>query len=86
LGGILGAIFGGQQPNFNDKGLTLNGSFLPFGTLLSAVINFLLVALVMFSIVKLYNKFRSAAAASSTNDLLAEIRDELRKSNGTSHS
>ena len=24
LGGILGAIFGGQQPNFNDKGLTLN--------------------------------------------------------------
>jgi len=86
LGGILGAIFGGQQPNFNDKGLTLNGSFLPFGTLLSAVINFLLVALVLFSIVKLYNKFRSAAAASSTNDLLAEIRDELRKNNGTSHS
>jgi len=46
----------------------------------------LLVAFVMFSIVKLYNKFRSAAAASTTNDLLAEIRDELRKNNGTSHS
>jgi len=35
--------------------------------------------------VKLYNKFRTAGAVPSTNDLLAEIRDELRKSNGTSH-
>ena len=24
LGGLVGAVFGGNRPNFNDKGLTLN--------------------------------------------------------------
>jgi large-conductance mechanosensitive channel len=29
LGGLVGAVFGGNRPNFNDKGVTLNGSFIP---------------------------------------------------------
>jgi large conductance mechanosensitive channel len=78
LGGILGAIFGGQTPNFNDKGMTINGSFIPLGSLLSAFINFLLVSFAMFLIIRVYNRFRSADPAPSTNDLLVEIRDELR--------
>jgi len=27
LGGLVGALFGGNRPNFNDKGITLNGRF-----------------------------------------------------------
>lgn len=82
LGGILGAIFGGQTPNFNDKGITVNGSFIPIGSLLTAFINFLMVSFVMFLIIRVYNRFRSADPAPSTNDLLAEIRDELRQQRG----
>ena len=48
LGGLIGAIFGGNQPNFNDKGVTLNGSFVPVGSFLTSVLNFLLVSLVLF--------------------------------------
>ena len=39
LGGLIGAIFGGNRPNFNDRGVTLNGSFIPLGSLLTSVIN-----------------------------------------------
>jgi large conductance mechanosensitive channel len=79
LGGILGAIFGGQTPNFNDKGVTINGSFIPIGSLLTAFINFLMVSFVMFLIIRVYNRVRSTDPAPTTNDLLAEIRDELRQ-------
>ena len=82
LGGILGAIFGGQTPNFNDQGITLNGSFIPVGSLLTAFINFLMVSFVMFVIIRVYNRFRSTDPAPTTNDLLAEIRDELRQQRG----
>jgi len=84
LGGILGAIFGGQTPNFNDKGVTINGSFIPIGGLLTAFFNFLMVSFVMFLIIRIYNRFRSTDPAPGTNDLLAEIRDELRLQRGGS--
>jgi large conductance mechanosensitive channel len=84
LGGILGAIFGGQTPNFNDKGITVNGSFIPVGGLFTAFFNFLLVSFVMFLIIRIYNRFRSTDPAPSTNDLLAEIRDELKLQRGGS--
>ena len=81
--GLTGAIFGGKTPNFNDKGVTLNGSFIPLGSLLTATINFLIVSLAMFFVIRLYNRFRSGSSASkpapTTNELLTEIRDELRK-------
>ena len=83
LGGLIGAIFGGQTPNFNDKGVSLNGSFIPLGSLLTATINFLIVSLAMFFVIRLYNRFRSGEATSkpapTTNELLTEIRDELRR-------
>jgi large-conductance mechanosensitive channel len=50
--------------------------------------NFFFVALVMFMVVKLYNRIRDKAGEEevgtdvSTNDLLIEIRDELRKARG----
>jgi large conductance mechanosensitive channel len=82
LGGLIGAMFGGKQPDFSKKVLNVNGSDIPFGAFATSSLNFFFVAL--FMVVKLYNKFRStddkAKAALNTNDLLVEIRDELRAS------
>ena len=82
LGGLIGAIFGGQQPDFSKKVLTVNGSDIPFGSFATSTLNFFFVALALFMVVKLYNRFRSKEdkekASLNTNDLLVEIRDELR--------
>ena len=82
LGGLIGAIFGGQQPDFSKKVLTVNGSDVPFGAFATSTLNFFFVALALFMVVKLYNRFRSKEdkekASLNTNDLLVEIRDELR--------
>ena len=82
LGGLIGAIFGGQQPDFSKKVLTVNGSDIPFGAFATSTLNFFFVALALFMVVKLYNRFRSKEdkekASLNTNDLLVEIRDELR--------
>lgn len=86
LGGLIGAIFGGSQPDFSKKFLTVNGSHIEFGKFATAGLNFLLVALALFVVVKFYNRFRDKDekkdTGPSTNDLLAEIRDELRKGRG----
>ena len=82
VGGVLGAIFGGDQPNFNDRGVTVNGSFIPLGAFLSSVLNFLLIALVVFLIVKAYNAFKRKEDTGPTEiELLTEIRDALRERN-----
>ena len=83
LGGILGAVTGGEEPDFNNKGLTVNGSFIPVGSLITSLLNFFLVALVLFILIKVYNRFRNDSPAPTTNDLLAEIRDELKKQNNS---
>jgi len=81
LGGLVGEVCGGTQPNFNDKGFTLNGSFIPVGSLFTASLNFVMVGVVMFFVIKAYGRFRTSEngqAAETTNELLASIRDELR--------
>ena len=78
LGGLVGAVFGGTQPNFNDKGFTLNGSFIPVGSLITASLNFVMVGVVMFFVIQAYGRFRKGETAETTNELLASIRDELR--------
>lgn len=87
LGGLIGALFGGQQPDFSKKVVSLNGSDLPLGAFVTASMNFFFVALVLFAVVKLYNRVRDTSdeetqSGPSTNDLLAEIRDELRIARG----
>ena len=84
LGGFIGAIFGGEQPDFSKKMVTINGSEIPFGAFATASLNFFFVALALFLVVKFYNRFRAKddanaeSTAASTNDLLAEIRDEIK--------
>ena len=46
----FGAIFG--EPNFDDLTFTLNGAVFTYGAFLSAVVTFVLIALVLFLIVK----------------------------------
>ena len=63
----------------------LNAGSVKYGKFLAAVIKFILVALVVFIIVRTVNKIiekkELAAPPSATELLLAEIRDELKKNN-----
>ncbi|MEY3691426.1 MAG: large-conductance mechanosensitive channel protein MscL [Actinomycetota bacterium] len=85
LGGLIGAVFGGNQPDFSKKYVTVNGSHIELGKFATAGLNFLLVALALFVVVKFYNRFRDrddeakAEGGPTTNELLVEIRDELRR-------
>lgn len=76
---LIAAIFG--QPNFDAIGIDVGDSRLLIGTVITAIVTFLIVAVVCFVIIKAYNKFRSPAAedAGPTEiELLIEIRDALR--------
>lgn len=79
IGGIIGAIFGGA--NFAVWNVTTsNGSVIAIGTFVGEVVNFVLVAFVLFLVVKAYNRFRRTEEAGPTEiELLTEIRDELRR-------
>lgn len=54
---LLGLI-GGQ--NFDSLSVTINGSTLYYGKFITAVINFILVALVLFLIIKAINSAKKA--------------------------
>ena len=63
----------------------LTAGSIKYGKFLAAVIKFVLVAFVVFIIVKTVNKIiakkEAAAAPSASELLLGEIRDELKKNN-----
>lgn len=63
---LLGLLF---KADFSDLVLTLNGVDIKYGAFISAVIQFFLMALVIFCIVKLLNKLsgkdKKAAAAAA---------------------
>ena len=76
VGGIIAKIVG--KPNFDS--LVANG--IVYGTLITALINFVIVGAVLFMIVKAYNRARAAqppAPPSTTDLLLMEIRDTLKR-------
>lgn len=61
------------------------GATLAYGNFISVVINFLIVAFILFQLVKVSNRMRKAepapapAGPTPTEALLAEIRDSLKK-------
>ncbi len=60
----------------------LGANAFAYGAFITAIINFLILAFIIFMIVKQANKFftmSSAAAGPSEIDLLTEIRDSLKK-------
>ncbi|HEU4821438.1 MAG TPA: large conductance mechanosensitive channel protein MscL [Qipengyuania sp.] len=94
---VIGAIFGGLD--FSDQYVVLGGSVEPgtsleaaraaganvlaWGSFVSAIINFLILAWIIFLLVKAANKAMrkapDAPAGPSEVDLLTEIRDELKR-------
>ena len=80
---IIGVIIGGLD--FTSLGITVGDSVIAYGNFLQAVINFVLIGLVLFFIVKGMNKMapkkEAAPPPGPTNEekLLGEIRDLLRK-------
>ena len=85
IGGIIGAI--GGSPDFGDAGFTVNGSKIVYGSTITALINFLIVAAAVYFVVVIpvnaLNARASRAAEAETPapseeaKLLAEIRDLL---------
>ncbi len=77
---IIAAVFG--KPNFDDIIWRIGDGEILIGTALTAIVNFLVVAVVCFLIVKAYNHMKAAPGAAddgpSEVELLIEIRDELR--------
>ena len=79
IGGIIAAIFG--KPSVGSIGFDIGKGRIQVGLVLNAIINFVVVAFVMFLVVKAYNKMRaSSPPAGPTKEevLLAEIRDAIK--------
>ena len=70
------------KPVIGPDGAPVDGTYLEFGKLLTAIITLLITGLVLFMIIKAYNKMRRKQAEEPTGpteiDLLTEIRDSLR--------
>lgn len=73
-----------KEGTVNDAGEKVGEVFLEYGVFLTNVIDFIIVAFVMFLIVKGVNKMKkpeppAAPAGPSDNDLLKEILEALKK-------
>ena len=73
---VIGAIFGGK-PSFEDYVVTINGSKIAYGTFLTALINFVIIAFVLFLVVKAANKAREMAQRVFTQADRERLREEL---------
>ncbi len=80
---IIAAIFG--QPDFDAITIDVGDAQLYIGTVITAIVNFLIVAFVCFVIVKAYNNVKKAEEQEDPGpteiELLMEIRNELRARN-----
>ena len=77
---IIAAIVG--EPNFDGISIGIGDAEILVGRWITTVIGFLLVAVVMFFLVRGYNAMKAAEeedAGPSEIDLLTEIRDGLAK-------
>jgi large conductance mechanosensitive channel len=78
---IIGLVFGEQ--NFGGiLDFEVNGTVIGLGTLVDSIVQFVLIALGVFIVVKVVNKMKkpaeAAPAAPTEIELLTEIRDALR--------
>jgi large conductance mechanosensitive channel len=80
---IIGAIVG--KPSFNDLTLGIGDGVIRYGSFLTLLVNFLIIAFVLFLIVEAAEKLQSMRSPAdkeedpSELDLLAEIRDLLKE-------
>lgn len=82
---LIGALF--AVPDFSTLAFTVNGTPIMIGLFIQAVVNFLIVALSIFMMVKALNSFKkkeestpaAPPAPSKEELLLTEIRDLLKE-------
>jgi len=75
---IIAAIFG--KPSLGDIGFDIGDSRISIGLVIDAVIMFVVVAFILFLIVKAYNRYFAKpvdATALTEVELLTQIRDSL---------
>ena len=82
---LIGIILGGID--FSGLTVKIGSAVLPYGKLIQAIINFLIIAFVLFLLVKAINKFKSnkedaPAPLTKDQELLMEIRDKLSTNTG----
>ncbi|HVN50960.1 MAG TPA: large conductance mechanosensitive channel protein MscL [Acidimicrobiales bacterium] len=82
------AIFTGK-PNFGGLTVTANGSVIRYGSFLTAVVNFLIVAVAMFAVIKAINAMQHLRSRDEIEEatlteveLLTQIRDALQAQQG----
>lgn len=79
---FIGAVFG--KPSFDDLTLEVGDGVIRYGLFINALINFLIIGLTLFVVVKVYEKMKSLRSPAekaedpSELDVLTEIRDLLR--------
>jgi large conductance mechanosensitive channel len=80
---IIAAIFG--KPDLTTVGFDIGDARISIGLVIDAAINFVIVAFVLFWIVKAYNSMRRTddkAEADTELSVLREIRDSLQDRSG----
>lgn len=82
---VIGSFFG--EPDFDALAINVGGEQLVYGTIITAIINFLLVGTALFFIVRVASRLQRPQEESPTPDsdevvLLREIRDTLRQNRG----
>ena len=78
---VIGTLVGND---FEKMSTTINGATVKYGLFIQNIVNFLIIALVIFMLIKAMNKMKKKqeeipAGPSSTDALLMEIRDSLKK-------
>ena len=77
---IVGAIVG--KPSFNDLTLEVGKGVITYGAFLTALLNFVIIALILFLIIKAYDKMSGAEEENEPltveGEILSEIRDLLK--------
>ncbi len=77
---IVAAIFG--KPNFDLLSFDLNDTPIYYGQVITTIISLIMVGLVLFFLIRAYNKMKkdevAAPSGPSEVDLLTEIRDSLK--------
>ncbi len=84
---IIGAIFG--KPNFDELTVKIGDGVVRYGAFLTALLNFLIIAFVLFLILRAFTHMQTRLsnqseeeAEKSEKDVLVEIRDLLASQRG----
>jgi large conductance mechanosensitive channel len=76
---IIAAIFG--ESNFADIGFLIGDAFISIGLVIDATISFVVVAFILFLMIKAYNSWKDPEedtdAGPTEIELLTQIRDSL---------